>query len=106
MATGKAEQKAYGVEVRAEKAAPAGDKTLKRVEIERSDNGGFIVRCFHEMKTKKGARAQGMFPSAYMEPEMYTFTTKEAMDAYTDSLFGIEDSKTEAPKAKAKDKAA
>lgn len=70
-------------------SAPRGSKVLHRVEIEPSDNGGFTVRVHHRMKVKGDNSGIG----SYIEPETHVFKTKQEMDAHTDKIFGISDSK-------------
>ena len=67
-----------------------GEKELKRVTIQESDNGGFIVECEYEMRHEKG---KGDMPTCGMGYD----TTKKVFENWSgvsdllDDLYGDAD---------------
>ena len=57
-------------------------KTLTRAEIEPSKNGGFVVKEFYRMPEKKsGKGGLSMTPNGWMDPEVATYASFDALVA-------------------------
>ena len=71
-----------GADEKTEKGADK-EKDLRRIIIEESDNGGFIVTCEYEMKPLKGSN-----PMMTTEDTKKVFVDWDNASAFLDDLFG------------------
>lgn len=65
----------------AKKSGGEGKKTLARLEVAPSTNGGFTVEQRYKTERKKASSGPGCCYD-YMDPETYTFESKDSLIAH------------------------
>lgn len=84
----KSSHSSTGVSASAPKARPTGGaaRSLERLTVEPTKNGGFIVTKQFEAK-----KSRGVGPGGWEEPDKYAASNRKELDALLDETFGVKD---------------